>query len=641
PLLDMVFFGLFGLLLGWLAARKPRKRRIAMLIAADAATVVMFVALRLRWFHARIMIQEFALYEDVMIPLAWFAAGFAVSLLIVYLLWKPVSKVVHRSHVRVLHYIGWGLALAGFVAVCGIENFLLRPFPMSARIEAKSATPPQGPNIIFIVMDTVRADHLSSYGYSRPTTPNLDRLAREGVLFENALAPSSWTRATHASMFTGMLPHQNGANWAAPLPAGPWTMADVLRSRGYETAGFAANFDYCQKGWGLARGFDNYVDDSNLLRHNLANTLLGTALIQPVYQRFWCFDYLERENARQVDQNVFRWLQHRSDRPYFLFINYFDCHVPYVIRRPYGARFGKVSRKLVHKLFRALQSKDPARGFTASERASLIAAYDDRLSFLDQQVGRLLDFLRDSPAGRNTIVFVTSDHGEAFGEQGWYSHGYNLYRELLHVPLIVAGPGIPRDVRVQHLARTRDLFSTVLDLADEAKGPFSRESLARFWNPNFKPLPFDDFVISELVPIFNEGGKVGMISLTTPEWQYIYNSDGRQELYRWTSDPLDQTDLAGSADAQATMASLRKQLIQLVANSSQPWRGPDYLFEHSSKGNAFMREVLAARRPGLSFLGGKHLFIGKSQFRLGPEESSLPAKPAPSGRDSLKSLPYH
>ncbi|HVB29048.1 MAG TPA: sulfatase, partial [Terriglobia bacterium] len=438
----------------------------------------------------------------------------------------------------------------------------------------------QPPNIIFIVLDTVRADHLSSYGYARPTTPNLDRLARQGALFENAIAPTSWTLASHASMFTGLLPHQHGADWASPLPAGPWTLADILRSRGYETAGFAANLDYCQIGWGIGRGFETYVDARQSLRHNLASTVVGAALIQPLYQHFCRFDFLERQDAGEVNEEVFRWFRRRPrpQRPFFLFINYFDTHVPYYTDPPYDHRFGKVSGKLVHKLFDALQTADPVKGFTAGDRTTLIAAYDDCLAYLDAQVGRLLDFLHTSPEGRNTIVIITSDHGEAFGEQGYYSHGYNLYREVLHVPLIIAGPGVPKDVRIQHLVRTQDLFSTVLDLAGGGKTPFSRDSLARFWNPNFTPQPFDNFVVSELVPIFNEGGKQAMISLTTPEWQYIYNSSGRQELYHWIDDPLDQTDLAESAGAQATMGGLRKHLIQVVAESSEPWRGPNYLF---------------------------------------------------------------
>jgi arylsulfatase A-like enzyme len=641
PLLDMACFGLIGLLLGWLAARKPGKNRTAMLVAVDAAALVMFVALRLRWLHTRVVIKEFAFRIDILIPLAWFVAGFAASLLAAYLLWKPVSNLASRSRFRVVPFLSWGLALAGLVAISGVGTFLVRPLPNSAPMGPGSATRSGSPNVVFIVLDTVRADHLSSYGYSRRTTPNLDRLARAGVLFENAIAPTSWTLASHASMFTGLLPHQHGADWASPLPLDPRTLADVLRSRGYETAGFVANFNYCQKGWGIDRGFETYVDDSESLRRNLAGTLLGTSLIQPVYQHFCRFDYLERQDAREINEEVFGWFRRRSTLPFFLFVNYFDCHTPYLTEPPYDHRFGKISDKLVHKLFNALQSKDPARGFTATEQASLVAGYDDCLAFLDEHVGRLLDLLRESPEGRNTIVIITSDHGEAFGEQGWYSHGYNLYREVLHVPLIITGPGIPKDVRIRRLVRTRDLFSTVLDLATGGKTPFSRHSLARFWNPQFTPQPFDDFAVSELVPIFNEGGKDAMISLTTPEWQYIYNSSGRQELYHWTTDPRDQTDLAGSAGAQTTLESFRKHLIRIVADSSEPWRGPNYLFARSVTGSSFLPEVISAKRPDQTFLAGNRLFIGASQALFESEEPLIPVRPAPPDQDSLKSLPYH
>ncbi len=641
PLLDMACFGLIGLLLGWLAVRKPGKNRIAMLVAVDGAALVTFVALRLRWLHTRIVIKEFAFRVDLLIPLAWFGAGLAASLLAAYLLWKPVSNLASRTRFRMVLFLSWGLALAGLVAISGVGAFLVRPSPNSAPPGPRPAARPGSPNIVFIVLDTVRADHLSSYGYSRRTTPNLDRLARAGVLFENAIAPTSWTLASHASMFTGLLPHQHGADWASPLPRDPGTLADVLRSRGYETAGFVANFNYCQRGWGISRGFETYVDDSESLRRNLAGTLLGTALIQPVYQHFCRFDYLERQDAREMNREVFGWLRRRSTRPFFLFLNYFDCHSPYLTEPPYDHRFGKIPDKLVHKLFEALQSKDPARGFTATEQASLVAGYDDCLAFLDEHVGRLLDLLQGSPEGRNTIVIITSDHGEAFGEQGWYSHGYNLYREVLHVPLIITGPGIPKDVRIRRLVRTRDLFSTVLDLAAGGGTPFSPYSLARFWNPQLTPQPFDDFAVSELVPIFNEGGKQAMISLTTPEWQYIFNSSGRQELYHWTADPREQTDLAASASAQNTLEGLRKHLIRVVADSSEPWRGPNYLFARSPTGSSFLHEVISARRPIQTFLAANRLFIGASQALLESQGPSIPVKPTPRNQDSLKSLPYH
>jgi len=640
PLLDMVCFGLLGLVLGCLAARNPRKRRLVMLVAADAAAVVMFVALRLRWLHNRIVIQEFAFHEEFLVPLAWFAAGFAAALAAVFLLWKPFSNFAGRQRMRLVRYLSWGLALAAVAAVCGIGYFLIRPLPASTSVQAAGRVRGQRPNVIFIVLDTVRADHLSSYGYSRPTTPNLDRLAARGVLFENAIAPTSWTLASHASMFTGLLPHQNGADWWLPLRPGPRTLAEILRSRGYATAGFVANFDYCQKGWGLARGFDVYGDDSDTLRHNLAGTLLGTALIQPAYQHFCRFDALERQDAQQINQEVFQWLRRAPHRPFFLFVNYFDTHVPYLTEPPYDHRFGKLPNRLVHKLFDALQTHRRVRGITSAERATLIAAYDNCLAYLDAQVGRLIDFLGRTPEGRNTIIIVTSDHGEAFGEQGYYSHGYNLYRELLHVPLIIAGPGIPQDVRIGHLVRTRDLFSTVLDLAAGGHSPFSRESLARFWQPGFKAQPFDNFVVSELVPIFNEGGKQAMISLTTPEWQYIYKSNGRQELYRWPVDPLDQTDLARSPGAKATLKRLHQRLVDLVAGSSQPWRDMNYLFTHGSSGTSFLHEILFAQESHSAFLSPGRLFIGASQSYFKPDVPLLPHQLSQPDSESLKSLPY-
>jgi arylsulfatase A-like enzyme len=640
PLVDMACFGLGGLVLGYLSARKPAKHRIRLLVAADAAAVVAFVVLRLRWLHARIFIQDISV-TDFLIPLVSFAVAFAALLAAVYLLWKPASRLAGRVRFRLVRYLAWGLALAGVVAVCGIGYFLWRPFPVPANNSAKAAARSQKPNIVFIVLDTARADHLSSYGYSRPTTPNIDRLARRGVVFENAIAPTSWTLASHASMFTGLLPHQNGADWWLPLPPGPRTLAEALGSGGYQTAGIVANFNYCQKGWGIGRGFEVYRDESESLQRNLAGTLLGTALIQPAYQSFCRFDYLERQDARETNQKVFRWLRNPPSSPFFLFINYFDAHVPYLTQPPYDHRFGKISNHLVHKLFDALQTGDAPRDITDADRVALIAAYDNCLAFLDAQVGRLLDFLEKSPDGKNTIVIVTSDHGEEFGEQGYYSHGYNLYREGLHVPVIIAGPGIPKDTRISHLVRIRDLFSTVLDLAEGGKSPFSRDSLARFWNPKFKPQPFDNFVVSELVPIFNEDGQQAMISLTTPDWQYIYNSNGRQELYRWTADPLEQANLVGFEGAQATLEDLHNRLIHLVADSSQPWRDPEYLFAHSNNGRKFMSELIAARKPVQAKLSRPSLFIGASQAFYTSEELPQSSKPAPPDRESLKSLPYH
>ncbi|MEJ2008218.1 MAG: hypothetical protein P8Z30_08705 [Acidobacteriota bacterium] len=131
-----------------------------------------------------------------------------------------------------------------------------------------------------------------------------------------------------------------------------------------------------------------------------------------------------------------------------------------------------------------------------------------------------------------------------------------------------------------------------------------------------------------------------MISLTTPEWQYIRNSDGRQELYHWTTDPFDQANLAESSSAQAALESLRQRLIQEVSDSSEPWRGSDYLFAQSGKGSTFLSEVIADRRPVHTPHAHKRHFIGAAQAFLGPEETAVPSTPTTPDQDTLKSLPY-
>ncbi|MCL5005008.1 MAG: sulfatase-like hydrolase/transferase [Acidobacteria bacterium] len=637
PLLDMVFFGVLGLGLGWVACRAGYQK---MLVAVQIGIAGTFVYLTLHWFHIKIGLQPFSPYEDAFVPFACFSLVFALSLLFLIRGWVRVGGYFERWAGTLVRPLAWGLLAATIVAVVGIVAFIAR-ISFSANTAEAATPPPAGsPNIILITLDTVRADHLSAYGYSRPTTPHLDRFAQQGVLFENAIAATSWTLASHASIFTGLLPHQHGADWTVPLPRGPHTLAEILGSRGYETAGFTSNLRYCDKGWGIARGFEAYEDSSDSFRHNLAQTFLGEALIQPLYQD-WCrYDLFDRRNAQELNASIFHWFRHRSKRPYFLFINYFDAHDPYLTSGSYNHRFGKIPISLLRRVHLASYLSNTPQRLSPSEQAAEISAYDNCLAYLDDHVGRLSQFLRQSPGWQNTIVIITSDHGEAFGEHGYYGHGYDLYREVLHVPLIIVGPGVPRGLRIQHVVGIRELFATVLDLAGGGKTPFSGRSLARFWHPGFKPQPGDDAVVSELAfPELWENKVPATISLTTPEWQYIYDSAGRQELYRWTTDPLEQSNLAASPDEQATLDSLHAQLVGLIQNSVGPWRGAEYLVP-LEKQRSFLREVLFPPpfKPGAP---GNQFRIGASQAYFGPERPWTPPRPSPAQQDLMKSLPYH
>jgi len=632
PLVDMLFFALVGLGLGLVASRTAHKE---LFVAVGAGITVTFVTLMLAWFHREIGLHPFDFEMEILSPLAVFAPVTVASFVALAIAWHRLAAFGDRWLGKLLKPLARGLAASGMIATAAIGVFVDRPSFSGTPVQA--VAPPSGaPNIVFITLDTVRADHLSSYGYSRPTTPNIDRFARTGVLFENAIAASSWTLASHASMFTGLLPHQHGADHAVPLPSSPWTVAEVLRSRGYETAGFAANTLYLERGWGIAQGFGNYDDYRLSLGNNLASTFVGNAIVQPSYEHLWSFDWLQRRSAADINASVFHWLRHSQGRPYFLFINYMDVHDPYFTTASYDNRFRRPPMALAKELHLAVQGTEYQREFTHHDRRLLKDGYDNCLSFLDGQLGNLLIFLRQTPEWQNTIVIITSDHGEEFGGHGEYTHGFDLYRQLLHVPLIIAGPGIPQSVRINHLVATRRLFSTLLDLAGHGQTPFSRTSLARFWNPNFKPGPSDDAVVSELVPNGDPRGERTMVSLTTPEWQYIEHRDGRQELYNWTADPKEQNNLAAAPGEQATLKELRSRLIDLVGDAVGPWIGPEYLKALDSISGPARLSLL---RPQPFQPDATDYRIGMAQAFFKPDESA-PRRPSQAERELMQSLPY-
>ena len=527
------------------------------------------------------------------------------------------------------------LAGAFAISLVGVGVYAINPTLHGAEVAAKPAAPIGEPNIILITLDTVRADHLSLYGYPRLTTPRLDRWAHHGVVFDNAIASTCWTLPSHASMFTGLLPHQHGAG-SVPLHPDWWTLSDVLRSRGYETAGFTSNLDYGGAGWGLGNGFELYDDDSTSMRHNVKALLLGNLLLQHFYAKYVQPDRFDRRDAGQINRDVLRWFHQRSPRPFYLFINYFDVHEPYLARAKYGSHFGHVSPWLLARIESVMQMKDYRLRLSAEDTESLVTSYDNCLAYLDDSVGELLDSLSRLPGWENTIVIITSDHGEGFGEHGSYSHGDNLYRESLHVPLIILGPNIPAGLRIPHVVGNQELFETVLQLAGMDNPPFQRASLQRFWRPGFEPGNSDEFVISEL----SLGRAMRCpISLTTPEWQYLHDAQGNTELYHWVSDPGEKVNLAQSPEYQEILKNLQIQLRAAVTESLPPWRGTGYLSALGESERTLANAAPLSPGPDSS---SAHL----PQFPIGTSQAFFPRRaftstPPSTDQELLRSLPYH
>ncbi len=289
------------------------------------------------------------------------------------------------------------------------------------------------PHILLITLDTTRRNHLSCYGYERETSPNLDRLAEEGVLFENCVAMTSWTLPSHASLFTGLYPSTHGAHYnemaelslssvvkgsqasteeldhyrANGLGGEALTLAEVLADAGYVTGGIGAG-PWLKPIFGLAQGFgfyDSAVDSGSGRTADKVNNLAIPFL-------------REQAAARKKGKND----------PFFLFLNYFDPHFPYTPPGELRYLFGD------KRLVQATQRDK------AEESRFRISQYDAEIVFMDQAIGCLFDELKRLDFWDETWIIVTSDHGEHIGEKGLNGHGFALYEETLRVPLIVKYP---------------------------------------------------------------------------------------------------------------------------------------------------------------------------------------------------------
>lgn len=407
---------------------------------------------------------------------------------------------------------------------------------------------PSAPNVVVIILDTVRAWNLSVYGYGRETTPRLEALGRNGVVFDRAISPSSWTLPSHATLFTGLRPFDHGASWRRPIRADALTLAQALRERGYHTGGFVANVLYTGYETGVNRGFIRYED----YRVTPAEWLLSTALSRKLVNAPWVrrlvgfHDVIARKDGQTVTREFLAW-QLKAREPFFAFLNYLDAHEPYGAPPEFEGQFGPVEpRDPTHYVHRLRTSERMGRAqMPEAEQQAEMNAYDGAISYLDSQVGIVLDSLAARDALANTIVIVTSDHGEHFGEHGKYAHGDGLYLPVISVPLIVAGPiPSPTGQRVRVPVSLENLPATVWSLTGmEGPPPFPGRSLERLWEgppPKEQPVAWSQWDESTGEPRW-------MTSIVTETSQYIrsrWRDIVTEELFDLTIDTLGEVDRA-------------------------------------------------------------------------------------------------
>jgi arylsulfatase A-like enzyme len=282
------------------------------------------------------------------------------------------------------------------------------------------------PNVILYLIDCLRADHVGAYGYSRPTTPAIDALARDGVVFERLYSCASWTKPSVGCLFTSLYPQEHGARTVDDsLSPERLTLADALASQGYTTAAWVANPIVGARGFGMVRGFDSVRQLADQPKSVAVNRVKG--------------------DAAEITRSVVPWLKHMSERRFFLYIHSLDLHAEYLPRPPFD------------RMFVRAESTGVARD---------LDLYDNELAYNDREVGRLVDALKSLGLYDRTIIAVTADHGEEFGEHGRFRHGHSLFDPLLHVPFIVKpARSQHRGLRVPALASNVDIAPTLLGFA--------------------------------------------------------------------------------------------------------------------------------------------------------------------------------
>jgi arylsulfatase A-like enzyme len=481
-------------------------------------------------------------------------------------------------------------------------------------------------NVLFVVMDTVRQDHLTPYGYDRPTTPGLDAFADEATVFEEAVAPAPWTLPVHASLFTGLYPSQHGADQENPYLDGATTLAQTLSAAGYDTACYSSNA-WITPYTHLTDGFDDQdnffeVMPGDFLSGPLARawqTLNDNDSLRAVADKLvslgnTAHEYLaggegaDSKTPAVIDRT--KAFVDDADQ-FFAFINLMDAHLPYHPPEEFAEEFapGVDSTDVCQN---SKEFNSGARDIDAAEWESIRGLYDAEIAHIDAQLTRLFDHLKATDRWDDTMVVVCADHGELHGEHDLYGHEFCLYDPLVNVPLLVKHPqldGGRRDDTVELI----DLYHTVLDALDVEGGvpeapdetavPLDRtRSLLSTSYREFADAPDPDagqvagetgayaFVeysrpVVELKQLEEKAKAAGitldeesrfysrMRAARRPDAKYVRVDRVPDEAYRLDTDPTESTNLAdGDDDA---IAATEAALATFERNVGGAWTGVD------------------------------------------------------------------
>lgn len=418
----------------------------------------------------------------------------------------------------------------------------------------------RSPNILLISIDTLRADHLSCYGYNKKTTPNIDKLAGEGTLFRQHYSTGVWTPPGHASMLTGLYVSEHGVYGENRLSDHIPTIAEKLKEYGYKTAGFINN---SQVGTlvGFDKGHDIFVEVWKGVKSESTVKKIAQGIARRVKEKLGYEDM----GAKRTNKLFTEWLEKRIDKnkAFYAFLHYVEPHNPLNPPRPYKNKYIKPLKNVdMQKVKKVAQN--PLICFVEDlnvnheETEVLKSLYDGEIAYIDSKIGEVMQMLKENDCYDDTMIIITSDHGEHFGEHNLWSHAASLYNEVLHIPLVIKFPkGMEYIQEVNNYTQLVDIFPTVMEIADinEKENRNSGISLVYRKDKN----KFHDCVFAEWegrVPYFVKSrlndlplhvnlnkftNKMQMI--ICEKYKYISKSDGQEELYDLSSDIIEHNNL--------------------------------------------------------------------------------------------------
>ena len=418
------------------------------------------------------------------------------------------------------------------------------------------------PNICFILIDSVRADHFPCYGYSRIETPNIDRMAKEGVVYDNAIVAAPWTLQSVSSIFTGLYPSQHGVSWGHQiLDEEHSTVAQMLRDGGYHTVGWSAN-PWVDPRTNLSRGFNEFVQTGRIF--NTSTPSKWQRAVEKAYMLVRSRLVSNKGGMRLVKmaQRHFKRLA-TNGSPFFNFMFYLEPHSPYQPEK----RLAKTllpsdvpHREALNINWRPNDFYVGKSKLTERDFQVLTDLYDAEIIGTDERIGKNIQALEDAGVLDDTIVIIAGDHGENFGDHGLVGHGYGLHDSLVRVPLIIRYPKhFPAGTRIEEQVQVHDIVPTLLDIAGIDRSQYPKlsqnrsllpESLAadsRTWtfSEHIRPSRETFYELAKKYPDFDPTRYVqDRRAIRGNGWKYISVTDGSKELYNLTADPDEINNLA-------------------------------------------------------------------------------------------------